>query len=261
MRITVFTSNNARHLALVERLSQVADTVHVVQEAMTIFPGVVDDFFRKTPVMQSYFERVIRAERRVFGTPRFLPDNVRQLVMRSGDLSRAPIDMLGDALDADLFVVFGASYIKPPLVDVLIDRRAINIHMGVSPYYRGSSCNFWAMFDGNPDLVGATIHRLSRGLDNGDILFHVRPAPAAIDPFEFGMRAVEAAHEGLVAAMSQGDIRNFPTIPQDRSLEVRYTRNRDFDDETAAAYLARAPQPDELLEALRTAPNRSLFSL
>ena len=30
--------------------------------------------------------------------------------------------------------------------------------MGVSPYYRGCDCNFWALYDNNPHLVGATIH-------------------------------------------------------------------------------------------------------
>ena len=45
--------------------------------------------------------------------------------------------------------------------------------MGISPYYRGTDCNFWALYDGNPHLVGATIHYLSEGLDSGDIAYHV----------------------------------------------------------------------------------------
>ena len=48
--------------------------------------------------------------------------------------------------------------------------------MGISPYYRGSACNFWALYDKNPQFVGATIHYLSEGLDDGDILFHVLPS-------------------------------------------------------------------------------------
>src|SRR5690606_39404976 len=73
-----------------------------------------------------------------------------------------PIYVLADALDSDVYVVFGASYIRGPLIDYLVARGAINIHMGVSPYYRGSSCNFWALYDGRPEYVGATIHKLSR---------------------------------------------------------------------------------------------------
>ena len=44
--------------------------------------------------------------------------------------------------------------------------------MGISPYYRGTDCNFWAMYDNNPHLVGSTIHLLTKGLDSGPILYH-----------------------------------------------------------------------------------------
>jgi methionyl-tRNA formyltransferase len=108
------------------------------------------------------------------------------------------LGLLADALRSDIYIVFGASFIKEPLIDFLIVNRAINIHMGISPYYRGSSCNFWAIYDGNPDLVGATVHLLSRNLDSGPMLFHALPKPAPIDPFLLGFRAVQAAHRALI---------------------------------------------------------------
>ena len=75
-------------------------------------------------------------------------------------------------LDSDLYIIFGSSFIKGDLIDFLIEKKAINIHMGVSPYYRGADCNFWALNDNNPHLVGATIHLISKNLDSGPILFH-----------------------------------------------------------------------------------------
>lgn len=251
MRVTVLTSNQPRHIALLEALSPVAERVFAIQECNTIFPGKVDDFFRKSPVMQDYFSRVIGAERRQFGPPRFPPANVRQLAIRMGDLSRLGDDMPAEALEADVFVVFGASYIRGPLCERLIERRAVNIHMGVSPYYRGSSTNFWALTDGRPELVGATIHSLSAGLDSGPILWHALPAVEAVDPFDLGMRAVAAAQESLVARLRQGDLFDIEPIAQDRSLELRYTRNSDFSDAVAADYLQRLNTPDEVASALR----------
>ena len=44
--------------------------------------------------------------------------------------------------------------------------------MGISPYYRGTDCNFWALYDNNSHLVGSTIHYLSKGIDSGPILYH-----------------------------------------------------------------------------------------
>jgi folate-dependent phosphoribosylglycinamide formyltransferase PurN len=259
MRITVFTSNQPRHLALIESLAAIADDVFAIQECNTVFPGQVDDFFRKSPVMQNYFSRVIAAEREVFGQPRFASaTNVRQMPIRMGDVSRIDLASLAPAMRADLFVVFGASYINGALCDELVARRAINIHMGVSPQYRGSSTNFWAMYDGRPELVGATIHLLNKGLDSGPILFHALPEAAKVDPFVYGMRAVRAAHAALVAQIETGRMSDIEPIAQDRSKELRYTRNADFTDAIASEYLARVPTPGQLLAAL-SARDRSAF--
>ncbi len=251
MRITVFTSNQPRHLSLIEALAGVADQVCAVQECNTVFPGQVADFFRKSEVMQRYFQRVMAAEAEVFGATRFGPANVRHLSVRMGDLSRLPVETLRPALDADVYVVFGASYIRGALCELLIDRGALNIHMGVSPYYRGSSTNFWALYDELPDYVGATIHLLSRGLDSGPILFHALPAAEAVDPFVLGMKAVKAAQTALVERIRTGEIRTFDPVPQDKSREIRYTRRADFTDEVAQEYLGRLPSPEQVLSALR----------
>lgn len=250
MTLTLFTSNQPRHQALIETLAALTDRLWVIQECNTVFPGQVQDFFNKSPVMQDYFSRVIEAERRVFGPPRFTPDNARALPIKMGDLKRLTAADLKPALSADLFVVFGASYIQGELCDALVERQAINIHMGLSPWYRGSSTNFWAMYDGRPERVGATIHRLTRGLDSGPMLFHALPAAAAVEPFEYGMRAVQAAHQGLAEAIQSGRLPQLPPVEQDKSKQLRYTRNADFTDAVAEAYLRRLPTPQALRRSL-----------
>lgn len=241
MRISVFTSNQPRHLALCEILSRVADSLYAIHESNTVFPGKVSDFFNKSKVMQEYFSHVIAAERKVFGEIRFLPANVYQLPIRMGDLSLLDPALLQSALDADLIVVFGSSYIRGELIDKLVERRAINIHMGVSPYYRGSSCNFWALYDGSPDLVGSTIHLLSRSLDSGDILFHALPAGGEIDPFVLGMKAVNAAHQSLARTIADGSVFTMEPVRQDKKREIRYSRGAEFTDSVASEYLRNLP--------------------
>ena len=207
-------------------------------------------------MMQNYFKKVIFAEREVFGDISFLPDNVRILPLRSGDLNFFTIDILGPALESDFIIVFGASYIKPPLVDILIEKGAINIHMGVSPYYRGAACNFWALYDGNADLVGATIHKLAHGLDNGGILFHALPKPIATDPFLLGMKAARAAHKGLAKFIREGTVNQFRAEKQIGSDEIRCTRNKDFSDNIATEYLDRNLKSEDVGKMLDSAPSR-----
>ena len=45
MKITLFSSNQPRHLNLVRELSSAADTVYLVSEVSTVFPGKIGDFY------------------------------------------------------------------------------------------------------------------------------------------------------------------------------------------------------------------------
>jgi hypothetical protein len=240
MKITIFSSNQPRHLSLVRKFAEFSEKVYFVNEVSTVFPGKVQDFFHKSDVMQDYFRSVMKSEKKMFGNINFLPSNVETLSIKSGDINWLCTDQLESALSSDLYVVFGATYIKGWLADYLIENKAINIHMGLSPYYRGSSCNFWAMYDNNPSYVGATIHMLDKGLDSGDILFHCIPKLYEYDNlFDFTMRSVAAAHDGLVSAVKNESIYSIKMYKQDNSLEIRYSQKNEFTDDIAKEFMSR----------------------
>jgi len=252
MKIAVFTSNQARHIALIERLAAVASDVLAIQECTTAFPGQVEDFYRRSETMQRYFAKVIAAETKVFGRPRPLPSNVRTLALRMGDLSFVPLDLLQPALDADLCIIFGSSWIRGQLADALIERGAINLHMGLSPWYRGTACNFWAAADGRFELIGGTVHLLSKGLDSGPILIHALPPTRRCDAFDLGMLAVQSTHQALYDAIATEALDEYrrAAVAQDQNLQIRYTKNRDFTDDVAARYLADVPAPEDIWQHL-----------
>lgn len=260
MKITLFTSNQPRHLALIERMQAICDELFVFMECKTLFPGVVKDTEQKSTVMERYFERVQEAERLIFERPRFVQKNINLFIMKTGDLSLLDQDVMFPALQSDYYVVFGASYIRGWLIDFLVENKAINIHMGVSPYYRGSSSNFWPLFDGNPLLVGSTIHLLSKGLDNGDILFHAMPEVQDHAAFEYSMRAVLSAHVALIQRISDKTIFSLPRIPQSKLKEIRYTKHIDFTDEVAEAFLSRDLSNSELIRQIKNSPKPMLVN-
>lgn len=239
MKITVFTGNQPRHLALINRLSKISEKTYAVMECTTVFPGVVQDFFQKSEPMQRYFSHVMAAEKKLFGNLSFLSERVSSLSIKSGDLNHLKSSELQEALSSDVYVVFGASYIKSWLIDFLVEHQALNIHMGISPYYRGSSCNFWALYDNKPEYVGATIHMLSKGLDSGPILYHALPQLHQCTPFEYTMRAVEAAHWSLVERIENRQIGTFTPIFQESEQLIRYSKNADFNDAVVSSFLNR----------------------
>ncbi len=240
MKITIFSSNQPRHLNLVKQLSHICDEVFFVSEVKTLFPGIIDDKVGKSPTMETYFSNVLASERSIFGDIDFLPSNVKTLGIKSGDLIRLNKSQLYEAMNSDFYIIFGASYIKGWLIDFLLEQRAINIHIGLAPYYRGSSCNFWALYDNKPNFVGATIHFLSKGLDSGDILFHCIPKLRENDSsFDFTMRSVMVAHQGLVNVIDNKKILTLKGVKQDNSKEIRYSKHKDFTDKVADEFLQR----------------------
>ena len=262
MNVAVLTNCQPRHISLIERMASIADTVYACIEVTTLFPGEVADHYAKSDVMKDYFSRVGAAERAEFGEPRFLPSNVIAFPMKSGDISKLDLASLLPLRDVDAAVVFGASFIRQPLVDLLVEKETLNLHMGTSPFYRGSSCNFWAAYDHNPDYVGATVHMLTKGLDSGPMLCHAFPTldeHESLDYFALGMRAVSAGIDCIVSLIESGLWRDLERVPQDRSVEIRYTRNSDFDDIAAREFMANAPTPDAIAKALGDRDNKKFL--
>ena len=64
MKVTLFSSNQPRHINPSKELGKIADEVFYIAEVNTVFPGEVADFFNKSEVMQRYFKNVIRSERK-----------------------------------------------------------------------------------------------------------------------------------------------------------------------------------------------------
>ena len=159
--------------------------------------------------------------------------------MQRGDINHISLDLLGPALNSDYFIVFSGSYLRGPLLEFLVKKQAINIHAGISPYFRGMACNFWACQYRRPDLVGSTIHLLSKGLDSGPILFHALPRVAPIDPFLLGMEAIAAARDGIVHYLSKNMLKNLEPLQQNRGEEILYSRGEDFTDQIAREYMNR----------------------
>ena len=110
--------------------------------------------------------------------------------------------------------------------------------MGVSPYYRGTACNFWALYDNHPELVGATVHYLSEALDDGPTLFHVLPKLIPFEnPFEFTMRAVLSAQSAVANQLRDGKFMvDFKTEHLSGKL-IRFSKNKDFTDEVASNFM------------------------
>jgi len=119
-----------------------------------------------------HFARRAEAEEKYFGSPP-LPDC---------DLHQAPPGELNgpDSVDfihsvrPDLVLVFGSGLIKPPLAEHL-PPDTINLHLGISPRYRGAATLFWPFYFLEPPYAGSTFHYIVSEPDAGDVIHQVVP--------------------------------------------------------------------------------------
>jgi methionyl-tRNA formyltransferase len=237
MRITLFTSNKNRHNYFINLLSKISDELFVVQECGTIFPGIMPGRYPASPIMKVYFENVTKAQSKLFGNSYInnSKKNIKILPMLYGDLNKCHINLLSNFLKSDLYIVFGSSFIKGKLIDILLKNKAINIHAGLSPYYRGTDCNFWALYDKNPHLVGATIHLLSKGLDSGPILYHAM-SNIKTNSFEYTMSTIKSAFHSIAERIKDNSIFNINPAIQNKNKEIRYSRKNEFNEKILEYY-------------------------
>ena len=55
------------------------------------------------------------------------------------------------------------------------NKRFINLHLGLSPYYKGSGTNFWPIANNEFQFLGATFMLIDEGVDSGPIIHQFRP--------------------------------------------------------------------------------------
>lgn len=259
MKVTIFTGNQRRHFGLVNRLALFSDEVHAVIEVPTSSRENRTDTTNGQSSISRYMSNVRDSEKKYFPDSEALSSTIRKTECAAGSLSKLSPSELDEALDADLFIVFGSSFIKGWLCDYLVEKAAINLHLGLSPYYRGSACNFWAVNDKNPNFVGATWHLLSRGLDSGPILIHSVPNHDGENVFDFTMKAVAIAHSDFFQNFEKFTESAIQPKIQNPDLEIRNSRINEFTDDVAKDFLEGDYSRDYLRNLIENSKKPELF--
>jgi hypothetical protein len=197
-RAIVLTSTLRRHQFVANTAAERLDVVGVWQEEKSFQPLSYAQSADDEAIIRRHFaardaseDAFFAAHDRVLAPARRLPPGGCNDPAEIAAMRRAAPDVV---------LVFGTSLLKQPLIDAFAG-RIINIHLGLSPYYRGAGTNFWPLVNGEPEYCGATIHYLDAGVDSGPIIAHVRPPLEPGDgPHEIGNKTIVVAVEMLADA-------------------------------------------------------------
>ena len=90
------------------------------------------------------------------------------------DIGSDYIPQLISDFEIDIALIFGCGMIKGELAQALPE-LSINLHLGLSPRYRGAATLFWPFYFLEPQWAGCTFHKIVDEPDAGDILHQCVP--------------------------------------------------------------------------------------
>lgn len=148
----------------------------------------------------------------------------------------------------DLLIAYGCSIIREPLPSTF-EGRFLNVHLGLSPYYRGSGTNYWPLVNGEPEYVGATFMYMDAGIDTGEIIHQVRAKYSWGDtPSHIGNRLIVEMSRVYRNIITNSDkLKKMPQLPipsnekvykkKDYTEESVLTLYKNFNDALIGRYL------------------------
>lgn len=235
MRIAVLTSTGLRHRYVANVLRRRLNVVAIGYESTGYSPA--DASLRdglsseECAVVDAHYEDRQRQEQRYFGhdaAPVEASDECAARHIAKGDLNTPDTLRFLEDRAVEAVIVYGTNLIRDPLLTRYAGRM-INMHLGLSPYYRGTATNFYPLLYDEPEYVGATIHLIDHGIDSGPIIHQARPDIVAEDgPHTIGCKAILAGVEKLVAAALELQAGTLRTVPQWAVPNSRLILRKDF---------------------------------
>jgi len=122
----------------------------------------------------------------------------------------------------EIIAIYGTG-IVPDDVLALAGEISLNMHTGLSPWYRGTACAFWPLVEGEPERIGATVHECTSAVDGGRIFFRTRAELFRHDDLHAVFaRAVRAGAGGYPEVIGQALSGTLAGEAQDLSLGREY---------------------------------------
>ncbi len=144
-------------------------------------------------LLSKHFKLRYQKETKFFGTKTIydLISNKNILETNQKNLnSRKTINYIQKFKPSVCFLM-GPNLLSNRLIKVL-PKNTFNIHLGLSPWYRGSATLFWPSYNLEPWKTGITFHKLSPDADAGPIIHQsVAKLKKGMDLFDLSISAIK----------------------------------------------------------------------
>ena len=177
MKIVILTGDELRHQYFrlkVSNDSRIQVIASYCEGAEKSLSNRVSDNIDASLIEKLHVAGRTQAEQDFFGESiKSLEDKSNPIKVAKGEINEELIVAEIERLDVDLLICYGSSLIKSSLLSSY-KNKFLNVHLGLSPYYRGSGTNVWPLINCEPEMVGATFMYINEGIDTGKIIHQIR---------------------------------------------------------------------------------------
>ena len=209
--IIIITSNEIRHNYFKVIFSQneninILRTYVETSETFVLKEKLIDEALINNEVAQ-HFDARHNTEYDFFSDViEFCDDKSNSKYIEKGSINNSSIIDEIIELAPDLIITYGCSIIKPLLISNF-DKKIINVHLGLSPYYFGSGTNFHCLVNNEFQFEGYTFMYMDEGIDTGDIIHQSRARILPFDnPHQIGNRLIKKMVRDFVSLVLNFDL-------------------------------------------------------
>ena len=180
MKLLLICGNHPRHIYFLNKISERFDIngaiVEIRENLLPIPPNEISDHDKIN--FNKHFKNREKSEQKFFGNHDFPKCSIFKTA--SDKLNSENTSKFVRSINPDIALIFGSHLIKEPLYSSL-PYNTINLHLGLSPRYRGDATLFWPFYFLEPTYAGSTFHYIISEPDAGNIIHQVVPTLESSD--------------------------------------------------------------------------------
>ena len=166
LKVLILTSDQPRHLYFIKKISCHFYDYKVICESKKNY---YDTDRNNSDKIESHFKNLKSNEEKWF--PDLSKNNFD--FTHVDDINEQKNILWASKEKFDVVCLFGTVILKKQWL-ITFPNKIVNLHLGLSPYYKGSATLFWPFANDELEFLGATIHLAIEKVDAGKILYRKR---------------------------------------------------------------------------------------
>ena len=221
MKALVLTSNKKRHKYYVQKIAENLEVVGVISEPKVKY---YNELKENSLLVKEHFNMLSQYEEKYLGNPKF-PENIHILKLTKDEINSEMALNFAKNKNPDVIFLFGTCILSDIWLDTF-QNKIINLHLGLSPFYRGSATLFWPIYNNCISCVGVTIHITSKKVDAGEIIARLKPYLEKGDNYyDINLKAIKAGIDSIVPVTKEYINGNRLPLKQDLSKSKLYKKS------------------------------------